>query len=90
MDAFVSDAIRRPVQPRSGWVVFDADVRAPLGWDGHHLTGADARPQARVTDTTVVLADGSELRVSFDWRGEEPFRQQAKPPGEPRAPWAGE
>ena len=55
--------------------------------DGHHLTGADARPQARVTETTVVLADGSELRVSFDWRGEEPFRQQAKLPGHAAPVW---
>jgi hypothetical protein len=65
VEAFVSDATRRPVQPRAGWVVFDRTRREPLRWNGHHLIGPDRR-EARDTEV-IVLVDGNRLALSFDW-----------------------
>jgi hypothetical protein len=53
-----------------GWALFDSQLRVPLEWDGHHLTGSDPQLGARVITTTVILADGSALELSFDWSDE--------------------
>lgn len=65
VEAFVSDATRRSVQPRAGWVVFDRGVRQPLQWNGHHLIGAD-RQAARETEV-IILVEDQRLALSFDW-----------------------
>lgn len=65
VEAFVSDATRRPLQARAGWVIFDRGAREPLRWNGHHLVGAD-HVEARDTEV-VVLVDNDRLTLSFDW-----------------------
>lgn len=66
VEAFVSDAWRRPVRPRQGWVVFDRGQTTPLTWEGHRLVGPDS-VQAREVEAIVVLSDGSRLSISFDF-----------------------
>lgn len=65
IEAFVSDARRRPVRPREGFVAFDGDDTAPLVWKNRRLTGAD-RSDARIVEVVVVLDDGTRLETSFD------------------------
>jgi hypothetical protein len=64
VEAFVSDAWRRLVRPREGWVVYDRAVPALLRWDGDRLVGAD-EPAAHEIETVVVLADGARLAITF-------------------------
>jgi hypothetical protein len=65
IEAFVSDAVRRPVRPRDGWVVVDGRRRIALGWRNHRLQGADVAGASRM-DVAVALADGETLSVGFD------------------------
>jgi hypothetical protein len=66
VEAFVSDAWRRPVRPRQGWVAFDGGAPELLSWDSYRLVGRDVTA-GRVIEATVVLADGTRLAVSFDF-----------------------
>lgn len=66
VEAFVSDAWRRPVHPREGWLVFDRDGVVPLRWQDDRLVGADTTP-AREIEAIVVLTDGTRLALSFDF-----------------------
>jgi hypothetical protein len=69
VEVFVSDATRRSVRPRSGTLVFDREQQAPLTWDDHRMTAADM-PAALDVEARVVLDDGSELAIGFDFAGE--------------------
>jgi hypothetical protein len=71
---FVSDASRRPVRPRDGWVVADEGARLRLAWHDHRLSGRD-EAGARRMDVTVVLDDGRRLSVGFE--GTAPSAAQA-------------
>jgi hypothetical protein len=65
VEVFVSDAQRRPLQPRSVWVIFDGAAPLALNWDGHHHAGP-AVGDSRVAEAVVILADGTRLALSFD------------------------
>lgn len=64
IEAFASDAWRRPLHPREGFVVFDDAARAPLRWQGRRLV-ADDHPAAREIEAVVVLPDGTRLAARF-------------------------
>jgi hypothetical protein len=66
VEAFVSDAWRRPVEPREARVVFDKTETARLTWRDHRLIGAD-KSEAHVIEIVVVLADGTRLATIFDF-----------------------
>jgi hypothetical protein len=67
IEAFVSDAWRRPVRPREGWVVFDRNGAViPLAWKGHRLIAPDMAA-AREIQAVVVLSDGTRLSIDFDF-----------------------
>ena len=66
VETFVSDAWRRSVHPREGWVVFEGATATPLRWENHRLVGSD-QPDARVVEVIVVLSDGTRLAISFDF-----------------------
>ena len=66
VEAFISDAWRRPIQPREGWVVFEGADTMPLMWESSRLVGRD-RTEASQIEAVVVLADGTRLDVSFDF-----------------------
>lgn len=66
VEAFVSDATRRPVRAEQGWVVFDDKRKASLSRQGSHLVGAD-EAGARRLEVTVGLADGTQLKTIFDF-----------------------
>jgi len=67
VEAFVSDAWRRPVRPREGWLVFDrAAAVTPLKWEEHRLIGPDVA-DAHEIQAVVVLADGTRLSIDFDF-----------------------
>jgi hypothetical protein len=65
VETFVSDAWRRPVQPRDGWVVFDGGAVTPLAWQDGRLVGPDTAA-AREVQAVVVLTDGTRLSIDFD------------------------
>jgi hypothetical protein len=60
VEAFASDARRRPLRPREGWLVFDGAGRIPLRWESQRLTAADDAG-ARAAEVVVVLQDGTRL-----------------------------
>ena len=66
VEVFVSDAMRRPVRPRAGHIVFDGEQETPLTWANHRLSGVD-HPAAREIDAHVTLSDGTEIAISFDF-----------------------
>ncbi|HYB99755.1 MAG TPA: hypothetical protein VEC57_11555 [Candidatus Limnocylindrales bacterium] len=66
VEAFVSDAWRRPVRPRSGRVRFDGGRRAPMQWDSYRMTAADVAASSAVA-VTIELNDGTELTADFDF-----------------------
>jgi hypothetical protein len=66
VEAFVSDAWRRPLRPREGAIVFDRGSTTPLKWEGYRLVGPDAK-EAREVEAIAWLADGTRLAVSFDF-----------------------
>jgi hypothetical protein len=65
VEAFVSDARRRPLRPRAGFVVFDGASRAPLRWADHRLVAAD-EPAARELEAVVLLSDGTRVSADFE------------------------
>jgi hypothetical protein len=65
VETFVSDAWRRPVRPREGWVVFDGGTLTPLAWEDDRLVGPDTA-DAREVQAVVVLTDGTRLSIDFD------------------------
>ena len=65
VEVFASDARRRELRPREGFVVVDREARAPLLWRDHRLV-ADGVPAARELEAVVVLADGTQLSARFD------------------------
>jgi hypothetical protein len=65
VETFVSDAWRRPVQPREGWVVFDRGAVTALAWKDQRLVGPDTA-NAREVQAVVVLTDGTRLSIDFD------------------------
>lgn len=66
VEVFVSDARRRSLQPRQGWLRFDGSFVQSLTWRNHHLVGAD-HIAARIIETEVLLPDGTRLVSSFDF-----------------------
>ncbi len=66
VEVFVSDASRRPVQPRSGRVIFDSTATEPLAWKNHRLIAGDRF--ATEIEAQVVLPDGQNAAISFDFR----------------------
>jgi hypothetical protein len=66
VEVFVSDAKRRPIVPASGRVVFDRETEASLAWENFRLTAPD-RQATVLLETRVILADGGELAMSFDF-----------------------
>jgi hypothetical protein len=60
VEVFTSDARRRPLRPREGWLVFEGAGRVSLRWEGHRLMAADD-PAARSVEAAVVLEDGTRL-----------------------------
>ena len=71
VEAFVSDAWRRPVRPDEARVVFDQTDTARLVWKDHRLIGAD-KGKASVIEVVVVLTDGTRLATSFDFSQPDP------------------
>jgi hypothetical protein len=65
VEVFVSDAVRHPVRPRSGRVIFDSSVSEQLTWENYRLIGAD-RPATEI-EAQVVLDDGKHAALSFDF-----------------------
>lgn len=65
LEVFVSDARRRAVHPREGWVAFDRGEPLRLDWESDRLVGAD-RAGARQAEAIVVLDDGTKLALTFD------------------------
>jgi len=65
VEAWVSDARRRPVRPAAAWVVFDGSVRVPLAWEGDRFVGSD-RDAARLVEVVASLPDGAQLAVGFE------------------------
>jgi hypothetical protein len=66
VEAFVSDARRRALRPRAGWVVFDGSRRAPLRWEDRRLVAEDVAA-ARALEAVVVLRDGTRLSAELAW-----------------------
>ena len=66
VEAFVSDAWRRPIEPQRARVVFDGTDTEPLAWKGHRLIGRD-RTSASIIEVVVMLDDGTRLATSFDF-----------------------
>ena len=64
VEAFVSDAIRKPIQPLSGTAIFDGSERVALVWENHRLHAA--RPEgAEEVRIEVELEDGVRLAWTF-------------------------
>lgn len=61
---WVSDARRRPVEPRAVWATFDGADRKALAPERGRFTGADV-PGAGTVDVEAVLADGTRVAVGF-------------------------
>lgn len=66
LEAFVSDAWRRPVKPAQAWATFDGDEPRRLQWQGDRLAAPDVSSASEV-DTTVLLEDGTRLQMAFDF-----------------------
>jgi hypothetical protein len=64
VEAWVSDAWRRPLEPRRAWAVFDGAARLPLRWDGDRLVAVPA-PAAREVEVIAVLPDGTRVAIGF-------------------------
>jgi len=65
VEAWVSDAWRRPVRPSAAWAVFDGSARVPLGPEGDRLVGSDVRAGGAV-EVVAMLADGTRLVIAFE------------------------
>jgi hypothetical protein len=65
VEAWVSDAWRRPVRPHAAWAVFDGSAPVALAWERDRLVGAD-RTAARLVEVVASLPDGSRLGVGFE------------------------
>lgn len=68
IEAFVSDARRRPIRPREGRIVVDGIRTTTLAWQDHRLVGPDA-PGAGRLGVEVVLDGGERVSVEFDVEG---------------------
>ena len=68
VEAWVSDAWRRPVRPTAAWAVFDGAARLPLDWERNRLVGTDVAA-ARVVEVIASLPDGGQLAIGFDAGG---------------------
>ena len=67
VETFVSDAWRRPVRPREGWIGFDrAASLTPLTWENDRFVGSDTA-EARELRAVVILSDGTRLSIDFDF-----------------------
>jgi len=62
VEVYVTDALRRPVQPIGGSVVFDDAARAALTWSGYRLVANTLTPFAW-GDYEVQLDGGSVLAI---------------------------
>lgn len=71
IEAWVSDAWRRPVRPEAAWVSFDGAARVPLVWEKDRLVGAD-RASARLVEVMASLPDGGQLAIGFEGGGRSP------------------
>jgi hypothetical protein len=65
VEAWVSDAWRRPVRPREAWLVFDGGARVPLAWERDRLVAAD-ESAAHLVEVVASLSDGTQLAVGFE------------------------
>lgn len=59
---FLSDAVRRPLRPRSGWLTLDDGSRLALRWQDDRLTAA-IPPGRRARAFGLVTAEGTELEL---------------------------
>lgn len=66
IEAFVSDARRRPVHPAAAWVALDGSEPVPLHPEGNRLVGDDVAA-AQEIETSVQLDDGTHLKMTFDF-----------------------
>ncbi len=64
-EAFVSNARRVPLVPRSGRVVFDSQPPIPMYWESYRLVARGVQP-SRDAEVHIVLDDGTELVTTFD------------------------
>lgn len=62
LEVYVTDALRRPVRPTGGSVVFDDGTRAPLAWQAYRSV-ADAPPDYQWADFEIRLAAGVVLAI---------------------------
>ncbi len=61
---YVSDAVRQPMQPASGWITVDGAPRRPLHWDGQRMWAEDI-PETQPLAVELILQDGTTLRWTF-------------------------
>ena len=80
VEAFVSDAYRRPVGVSRGSVSFDGGEASHLSWDGHRLVAPDV-PQTHVVEIVVILEDDTRLAMRFDAADRVPLLQGSRTPG---------
>ncbi|HVM95041.1 MAG TPA: hypothetical protein VMT89_01575 [Candidatus Acidoferrales bacterium] len=66
VEAFVSDAWRRPVEPKRAWAVFDRATTRQLQWERRRLV-TDGLAGSHEIETHVLLADGTSLAITFDF-----------------------
>lgn len=59
---FLSDAVRRPLRPRTGWLTLDDGNRPELRWRNGRLT-APIPPGRRLLAFGLIADDGTELRL---------------------------
>jgi hypothetical protein len=63
-EVYVSDAWRRPVQPKSAWIVVDGGPRIDLHPDDDDVE-TDAQLHGREATVSAVLPDGRRVEISF-------------------------
>jgi len=67
VEAFVSDAARRPLRPRGGRVVFDdGAAAADLVWDGYRLRAADVASARSITAAIELGNETLEATFTFE------------------------
>jgi hypothetical protein len=78
VEVFVTDALRKPVRPAGGSVVFDDGTTANLAWQSHRLTAA-APPHFAWADYEVRLEGGAALAIRVPRASDD--RRSLKDPG---------
>jgi hypothetical protein len=65
VEVFVSDARRRALRPKAGWLVLDRGASVALAWRNHRLVGA-LPVEVEEIEAVVVLEDDTRLALSFE------------------------